>query len=146
MLFVSTNIPNTGDVVISNVRVVTGRVWENDAEFVIPPGNEFVEIHVLNQHDNFEVFNNATPDPGGEMYIEFTINGFSFGAEITEEDDEPQVFAPTPVGARPEVTPAPTATNDDNGMPTWVIILIVAGAVVVVGAIAFVVVKGKGKK
>jgi len=143
MLFISTNIPNTGDVEISNVRVVTGRVWENDAEFVIPAGGEFVEIHVLNQHDNFEVFNNATPDPGGEIYIEFTISGFAFGEEIDDADAEPEIFVPTPVDARDDVAPPTPAANDDGGMPVWVIVLIVVGAVVVIGAVAFFVLKNK---
>jgi hypothetical protein len=137
MLFVSTNIPNTGDVTISNVRVVTGRVWESNAEFRIPPATEYVEIHVLNQHDNFEVFNNATPDPGGEIYIEFTISGFAFGEEITDEEEEPQVFAPTPVDARDPIAPVTVTPDDDGGLPVWVIILISFGAVAVVAGIFY---------
>ena len=145
MLFVSTDIPNTGDVTVSNVRVVTGRVWESNAEFVIPVGTEYLEIHVLNQHDNFEVFNNATPEPGGEIYIEFTLTGFAFGAEETEEDEEPEVFAPTPVAAREDIAPVTTVPSDDDGLSVGVIVAIAVGAVAVLGIIVFAVTKGKKK-
>ena len=145
MMFVSTNIPNTGDVEISNVRVVTGRAWENDAEFRIPADTPYMEIHVLNQHDNFEVFNNAIPEPGGEMYIEFTINGFAFGEATDEGDAEPEVFAPTPVEQRDDVPePITVATaDDDGGFPVWAIVLIIVGAVVIAGVVVVFVVKKK---
>ena len=145
MLFVSTNIPNTGDVVISDVRVVTGRVWENDAEFRIPEGSAFVEIHVLNTHDNFEMFNNAAPASGAEVYIEFTINGFA-GEEYVGEVAEVQVFTPTPVEER--VQQQPTATGgggtDNDGFPVSVIVLIVVGVVVVIGGVLVVTRKKSG--
>jgi len=142
MLFISTNIPNTGDVEISDVRVVTGRVWENNAEFRIPVDAPYVEIHVLNQHDNFEVFNNAIPEPGGEIYVEFTITGFAFGEAPEAEDEEPEVFAPTPVEQR-EDTVALVTTDENDGFPVWAIVLIVVGAVVIVGAIALLAIKKK---
>jgi len=142
MMFISTNIPNTGDVEISDVRVVTGRAWENNAEFRIPEGNPYVEIHVLNQHDNFEVFNNAIPEPGGYMYIEFTITGFAFGEAPEVEDEEPEVFAPTPVEEREDVDLSDDA-DDDGGFPVLIVVLIAAGVVVVGGALLLVL---KGKK
>ena len=142
MLFVSTNIPNTGDIEISDVRVVTGRVWENNAEFRIPVDTPYVEIHVLNQHDNFEVFSNAIPEPGGEMYVEFTITGFAFGEAPEAEDAEPEVFAPTPVEQRDNAAEVAT-TNDSGGFPVWATVLIVVGVVVIAGVVVLLVMKRK---
>lgn len=134
MLFVSTDIPSQliadGNIVITDVKTVMDGGKEQAYTFV-DVEQDYARITVLNTYnDEVGVETIGYTMPTKSIDITFTVSGLSKDAEVTED--------PTP-------TPEPDKEDSDTGLPTWAIVAIIAGAVLVIGGGAAAVVLNKKK-
>lgn len=136
LIFLSTDIPNTGDIEISDVVLkVDGKSVDlaSAGAIISPDSVEYLCIMLQNvwNDDVKEIgFYNVPPK---SMSITFNVSGFDYDAEAPAEEAAP---AETEVAA-----PAEEASSVNVGL----IVGIVAAVVVVAGVIVFAVVRGKKK-
>lgn len=168
LLFFSTDIPNSGEITISNVKVdFDGKnVMEFAEGFTDPDSKEWLKVLCINIW-NKDLTNNhsmAGMLPNSNVKITFDVSGFDYDKaadaepevtpeptpEPTEAPAEPTA-APTEAPAEPTTAPttAPTEApadvdaDTDGGMSPAVIAIIVVAVIAVVGGAAFVVMKKK---
>lgn len=139
LIFLSTDIPNTGEITISDVELtVEGRNVDlaSAGAIVSPDSVDYLNILIQNiwNDDVKEIGYYVTPVTN--MSITFTVSGFAYDAEVTAP-------AETEVAAEPAATEAPAESGSSN---TGLIIGIVVAVVVVVAVVAGVVVVKKKKE
>lgn len=138
LIFLSTDIPNTGEITISDVKLtVDGKnVTLASVGAVVDEDKSFMEVGIQNiwGDDIKEIGFYTVPMSG--MSITFTVSGFAYDAAATD--------APSTDG---NTAPAPSTTEpaEESGSNTGLIIGIVV-VVVVVAAVAAGVVVSKKKK
>ncbi|MCH5271705.1 MAG: hypothetical protein J1E83_13370 [Lachnospiraceae bacterium] len=141
LIFLSTDIPNSGEITISDVKLtVDGRdVALAAAGAVLGEDKAYMEVGIQNiwSDDIKEIGFYTTPM--SSMSITFTVSGFAYDAAPAEE-------APS-TDTAPVESAAPAETTE-SGSNTGLIVGIVAAVVVVAGGAAGVVVakKKKGNK
>ncbi|MGN1147876.1 MAG: hypothetical protein ACI4TB_05600 [Lachnospiraceae bacterium] len=140
LIFLSTDIPNTGEITISDVELkVEGRNVDlaSAGAIVSPDSKDYLNILIQNiwNDDVKEIGYYVTPVTN--MSITFTVSGFAYDAEVTEAPAE------TEVAAEPAATEAPAESGSSN---TGLIIGIVVAVVVIVAVVAGVVVAKKKKE
>ena len=130
-LFVSTDIPISGDITVTDVKVTLG----GDEIYIFNEGyvlgintndkNDYYVIYCVNIWDAelSGLFDNRVTD--GEVAIEFTLSGFAYDkteetiTPLGAEDVEPNTYPPAlPIDKSPEI-------------PLWVIVLCAAGALAI---------------
>lgn len=133
ILGVSTDIPLSDDIVITDVKVIVdGKTRHTDASaFLDPDDTEYVKILIVNiwNPDKNEI--SYYPAPTESLEIQFTISGFNYDKAGSEE-------APTTDGTTDTETPAAEEPAGNTGL-----IIAIVAAVVVVGVVVFVVIKKK---
>ncbi len=174
LLFISTDIPNSGEITFSNIKVdFDGKnVMEFDEAFLDGDSKEVMKVLFINiwNKDITAAYNMAGMLPKSNVKITFDVAGFNYDkaadAEPTPEPTPEPTVAPTEAPAEPTVAPteAPVATeapaeptaapteapadvdaDEEGGMSPLVIALIAVAVVAVAGGAAFVVMKNKKK-
>ncbi|MBO5175815.1 MAG: PT domain-containing protein [Lachnospiraceae bacterium] len=170
LLFVSTDIPNTGEITFSNVKVdFDGKnVMEMAEAFLNPEAKDYAQIALINIWNSTLTgsYNMDGMLPNSTVTITFDVSGFNYdnpNATVAEPTPEPTV-APTEAPAEPTAAPteAPVATeapaepttapteapadvdaDAEGGMSPVVIVVIVVAVIAVAAGAAFVVMKKK---
>ncbi|MCM1538074.1 MAG: hypothetical protein NC254_06720 [bacterium] len=150
LIFLSTDIPNTGEITISDVKLsVNGSSVDLPNGALLSPDSESV-INMLLQNiwndDVKEVGYYAVPPTS--MSITFTVSGFNYDAEAPAEEPSGDTSSDaTPID---DTTPAPaeetTSTDTEKSGSNVVVIVVIVVVVVVAAAVAGVVVAKKKKK
>ena len=139
LIFLSTDIPNTGEITISDVELkVDGKKVDlaSAGAVVSPDSVNYVNILLQN------IWNNDVKEigyygvPMTSMSITFTVSGFNYDAAPAEE---------APAETPAESPAASEAPAEEGGSNTGLIVGIVAAVVVVAGGAAGVVVAKKKK-
>ena len=171
LLFISTDIPKSGEIVFSNVKVdFDGKnVMEFAEGFLDGDSKEVMKILFINiwNKDITASYNMAGMLPKSNVKITFDVSGFNYdkAAEVTPEPTPEPTVAPTEAPAEPTVAPteAPAAPTEapaeptaapteapadvdadaDGGMSPVVIAVIVVAVIAVAAGAAFVVMKKK---
>jgi len=143
LLFISTDIPNTGEITISNVNVIMDgkTVYTFDSGFIDPDSKDLLKILAANLWNadlaNGELFYYALPTQSIEL--QFTVAGMAY--------DNPDAVAVEPVATTTTTeTAAPVVEEKATGLSTGAIVGIVVAAVVVIGGAVVIVVLNKKKK
>ena len=148
LIFLSTDIPNTGEITISDIKLtVNGSGVDLGAGPIVSPDSvDYLNMLLQNiwNDDVKELGYYAVPPTS--MSITFTVSGFNYDAEAPAE-------APTedaaPADGNDTATPAPaeeTTSNDTEKSGSNVVVIVVIVVVVVVAAAAAGVVVAKKKK
>ena len=172
LLFISTDIPNSGEITFSNLKVdFDGKnVMEFAEGFLDGDSKEVMKILFINiwNKDITNAYNMAGMLPTSNVKITFDVSGFNYDkaadAEPTPEPTPEPTVAPTEAPAEPTVAPteAPAATeapaeptaapteapadvdaDAEGGMSPVVIVIIVVAVIAVAAGAAFVVMKKK---
>ena len=172
LLFISTDIPNSGEITLSNIKVdFDGKnVMEFAEGFTDPDSKDWYKVLFINiwNKDLTNAYNMAGMIPTKDITITFDVTGFNYDKaadaeptpevtpEPTEAPAEPTVApteAPKATEAPAEPTEAPTTApteapadvdaDAEGGMSPVVIAIIVIAVIAVVGGAAFVVMKKK---
>ena len=172
LLFVSTDIPNTGEVSFTNVVVeFDGKKVFTQAEALLnPESKDYAQLVIRNIWNSDAKTNLEGSMPSSTAKITFDVSGFNYdnpNATVAEPTPEPTVAPVEPTAAptetpveptaapteAPAATTAPTAapttapadvdTDAEGGMSPLVIVIIVIAVVAVVGGVVFVVMKKK---
>lgn len=144
LIFLSTDIPNTGEITISDMKLEVDGRDVAIAPIVSPDSVNYINMLIQNiwNDDVKEIGYYQVPPTA--MKITFTVSGFAYdnasaGAEAPKEE--------TPA-APSDAAPAPTEAPTDNagsegGMSPVVIVIIVVAVVAVIAAAAVVLTKKK---
>ena len=160
LLFVSTDIPNSGEITLSNIKVdFDGKnVMEFAEGFEDPDSKEWYKVLFINiwNKDLTNSHNMEGMIPAKDITITFDVTGFNYDkvAEVTPEPTEKPVETPipeeptaapteAPVAAEPTEAPAETPVDAEGGMSPVVIVVIVVAVIAIAAAAAFVVMKKK---
>ncbi|MBP3578716.1 MAG: hypothetical protein J6K15_11440 [Lachnospiraceae bacterium] len=170
LLFVSTDIPKSGEIVFSNVKVdFDGKnVMEFAEGFLDGDSKEVIKLLFINiwNKDLTNSYNMAGMLPKSNVKITFDVSGFNYdkAAEATPEPTPEVTPEPTEAPAEPTAAPteAPVATeapaeptavpteapadvdaDAEGGMSPVVIVVIVVAVIAVAAGAAFVVMKKK---
>ena len=141
LLFLSTDIPNTGEITISDVEVtMDGKAVDlaSVGAIVSPDSVNYLNMLIQNiwNKDGVAEIGYYTV-PMTNISITFTVSGFNYDAEATAPET-------TPDTAPAETEPA-ASESTESGSNTTVIIIVVVAVVVVVAAVAGVLVAKKKK-
>lgn len=146
LIFLSTDIPNTGEITISDVQLkINGSSVDlMNGPIVSPDDEEYITMLLQNiwNDEVGEIGYYAVPPTS--MSITFTVSGFNYDAEAQAEEP---TEAPAPADGN-DAAPAETTTSNDTEKSSSNVVLIVVIVVVVVAvaACAGVVVAKKKKK
>ena len=146
LIFLSTDIPNTGEITISDVQLkVNGSgVDLMNGPIVSPDDEEYITMLLQNiwNDEVGEIGYYAVPPTS--MSITFTVSGFNYDAEVQAEEP---TEAPAPADGN-DTAPAETTTSNDTeeSGSNVVLIVVIVVVVVVVAAGAGIVVAKKKKK
>ena len=171
LLFISTDIPKSGEIVFSNLKVdFDGKnVMEMAEGFLDGDSKEVIKLLFINiwNKDITNTYNMAGMLPKSNVKITFDVSGFNYdkAAEVTPEPTPEPTVAPTEAPAEPTVAPteAPAAPTEapaeptaapteapadvvadtEGGMSPVVIAVIVVAVIAVAAGAAFVVMKKK---
>jgi len=146
LIFLSTDIPNTGEITISDIKLtINGSSVDLGAGPIVSPDSvDYINMLLQNiwNDDVKELGYYAVPPTS--MSITFTVSGFNYDAEAPAEEPS------TDAAPADDTTPAPAepASSDDtkDGGTNVVLIVVIVVAVVVVAAGAGIVVSKKKKK
>ncbi|MBD5467715.1 MAG: hypothetical protein HDR21_06140 [Lachnospiraceae bacterium] len=146
LIFLSTDIPNTGEITISDVQLkVNGSSVDLMNGPIVSPDSELYLNMLLQNIWNDEVGEIGYYQvPPTSMSITFTVSGFNYDAEAPAEES---TEAPAPADNN-DTAPAETTTSNDTeeSSSNVVLIVVIVVVVVVVAAGAGIVVAKKKKK
>lgn len=144
LLFLSTDIPNTGEITISDIKLEIDGRDVAIAPVLSPDSVNYVNMLIQNiwNDDVKEIGYYQVPPTA--MKITFTVSGFAYD-NTSAEADAPKEETPA---APSDEAPAPTETPADNagsegGISPVVIVVIIVVVVAVVAAVAVVLTKKK---
>ena len=158
LLFISTDIPNSGEITFSNLKVdFDGKnVMEMAEGFLDGDSKEIMKVLFINiwNKDITNSYNMAGMLPTSNVKITFDVSGFNYDKAATEapaetpaEPEPTEAPAATEAPAEPTVAPteapADVETDAEGGMSPLVIVIIVVVVVAVAAGAAFVVMKKK---
>ena len=146
LIFFSTDIPNTGEITISDVKLkIDGNEISDVNAKVSEESINYLEVQLQNTYSDDIKTVGYYPTPMTDMEITFTVSGFNYDndapaatEEVTEapKDDASDGAADTEASL---VSPAP---QEKSGSPV-VIIVIVVVCLAVIGCVVFFVMKKK---
>ncbi|MDE7240135.1 MAG: hypothetical protein K2N41_10565, partial [Lachnospiraceae bacterium] len=146
LIFLSTDIPNTGEITISDVQLkVNGSSVDLMNGPIISPDSELYLNMLLQNIWNDEVGEiGYYAVPPTSMSITFTVSGFNYDAEAQAEEP---TEAPAPADGNDAAPAEETASTDtEKGGSNVVVIVVIVVVVVVAAAGAGIVVAKKKKK
>ncbi len=140
LLILSTSIPNTGEVTVSDITLTIDGKTISDITPTQEPGSDYIRINIQNIYSDIETVKTIGyyAVPCKDITISFTVSGFAYDAEVTET-------ATTETSTDTEVnliSEAPAEEASSGVSPVLIIVI----AVVVIAAVAAVVVVSSKKK
>lgn len=144
LLFLSTDIPNTGEITISDIKLEIDGRDVAIAPIVSPDSVSYINMLIQN------VWNDDVKEigyyqvPPTAMKITFTVSGFAYD-NTSAAADAPKEEAPA---APSDAAPAPTDTPADNagsegGISPVVIVVIIVAVAAVIAVVAVILTKKK---
>ncbi|MBD5482021.1 MAG: hypothetical protein HDR15_05745 [Lachnospiraceae bacterium] len=145
LIFLSTDIPNTGEITISDVQLkVNGSSVDLMNGPIISPDSELYLNMLLQNIWNDEVGEiGYYAVPPTSMSITFTVSGFNYDAEAQAEES---TEAPAPADGNDTAPAETTTSNDTEESSSNVVLIVVIVVVVVVAAAGAGIVVAKKKK
>ncbi len=137
-IYVDTDIPNTGEIVISDMALTIDGKSVSINPVISPDSKEYLTMLIQNIWNDDVKTIGAYTVPFETIEITFTVSGFNY-------DKAAEATAETTVSATAEPVVDSLTTEESAGVPVWVWVVI---AVVVVcgAAIAVTLIKKKGSK
>lgn len=140
LIFFSTDIPNTGEVEISDVVLkIDGSEVSDVNALVNPESVNYIDVQLQSIYNDELKTIGYYPTPMTDIEITFTISGFNY------DNDGAAVEEDTEANGGEETTEAPVVESEKNTPPIGLIIGIVCGCLVVVGLVVFFIVRAKKK-
>lgn len=143
LIFLSTDIPNTGEITISDMKLEIDGRDVTIAPIVSPDSLSYINMLIQNiwNDDVKEIGYYQVPPTA--MKITFTVSGFAYD-NTSAAVNEPEATPEAPSEAAPAPTEAPADnTGSEGGMSPVVIVIIVVAVVAVIAVAAVVVTKKK---
>lgn len=143
LIFLSTDIPNTGEITISDMKLEIDGRDVTIAPIVSPDSLSYINMLIQNiwNDDVKEIGYYQVPPTA--MKITFTVSGFAYD-NTSAAVNEPEATPEAPSEAAPAPTEAPADnTGSEGGMSPVVIVIIVVAVVAVIAVVAVVVTKKK---
>ena len=146
LIFVDTDIPNTGDITISDMKLNVNGSSVSITPVISPDSEEWLVMLIQNIWNEDVATIGYYPTPVTDISITFNVSGFDYDNEAaTEAADE--LISPAPEETTgDEVATEAAATDEKGGLGTGAIVGIIAGCAVVAGGGAAVVASKKKKK
>ena len=145
LIFLSTDIPNTGEITISDIKLsIDGRDVQC-SPILSPDSLSYVNMLIQNIWNEDVATIGYYAVPPKDMEITFTVSGFAYDNEAAAAPAEPE----TPSEAAPseaapsEAAPAETPAENSSSMSPVVIVVIVVVVIAIIAAVAVVLVKKK---
>lgn len=140
LIFISTDIPNTGEITISDIALnIDGRNVQINP-ILSPDSVNYVNMLIQNIWNDEVATIGYYAVPPKDITVTFTVSGFAYDNEsavaVEESAEEPS--------AEPESTPAEAPAEEASSVSPVVIVVIVVVVVAVIAVVA--VVLGKKKK
>lgn len=143
LIFFSTDIPNTGEVEISNVVLKVDGSEVSDVNAIVNPESvNYIDVQLQSIYNDDLKNVGYYPTPMTDIEITFTVSGFNYdndGAVVEEETTE----SSDEDGAT--TTEATVTTPEKSGPNVGLIIGIVCGCLVICGVVVFLIVRNKKK-
>jgi hypothetical protein len=155
MFFLSTDIPIAGNpAAFTDVKAILG----GSTKYTFAGGyvtgvdttdaKDYYEVQIINAYNaelggETGLFPNMIP-ASGVIAIEFTVSGFAYDKADDEPVAEPS-SSPADGGLPADYMPSNEPEDEGAGFPVWGIVLIIVGAVAVIGCAVFFIVKKKKK-
>ncbi|MCR5477095.1 MAG: hypothetical protein K6E92_05690 [Lachnospiraceae bacterium] len=149
LIFISTDIPNTGAITIDDVvlKINGGTVDLASCGAIVSPDSVDYLVILLQNIWNEDVktigYYNT---PFTDIQIDFSVSGFAYDAEVAAPEEAPAETVAEPAPAEAPVEAVVSAPVQESKSNTGLIVGIVAAVVVVAGAVCGVVVSKKKKK
>lgn len=139
LIFLSTDIPNTGEITISDMKLKVGGMDVSINPILSPDSVNYVNMMIQNiWNDDVKTIGYYSVPPT-EMSITFTVSGFAYDNESAVES------APAPETTEAPATDVTADSSESSGSNTGLIIGIVVAVIVVAAVIAVVLVSKKKK-
>jgi hypothetical protein len=140
LIFLSTDIPNTGEITISDIVLTVDGQTPSISPILSPDSENYVNMLIQNiWNDDVKTIGYYSVPPT-EMSITFTVSGFAYDNEAAVAPAEEE--ATTDDAASAETAEEETETTSGGVSPVVVVVIVV----VVVAIVAGVVVASKKKK
>ncbi|MCM1056083.1 MAG: hypothetical protein NC517_00525 [Firmicutes bacterium] len=142
LLFLSTDIPNTGEITISDIKLDIDGRDVTIAPILSPDSVNYINMLVQNiWNDNVKEIGYYQVPPTA-MKMTFTVSGFAYD-NASASAEEPA--APETPDAAPADTPAPAENSGSEGGVSPVVIVVIVVVVIAVIAVVAVVLSKKKK-
>ncbi len=143
LIFISTDIPNTGEITISDIKLsIDGRDVQCNP-IINPDDPSYIGMMIQNIWNEDVATIGFYTVPPKDMEITFTVSGFAYDNEAAETPSEqPPVEAATSEAAPSEAAPA-EAPAETSSMSPVVIVVIAVVVVAIIAAVAVVLAKKK---
>jgi hypothetical protein len=151
LIFVSTDIPNTGAITISDLALNIDGRDVTISPIVDPDSIDYLGImiqNIWNEDPSIQQIGYYST-PMSDISVTFTVSGFSYdnpdatGAVTTEEEEVADTGADTDAAAAATEEPAAETAAESSGISGGVVALIIIIVAVIIAVVAVVVVKKK---
>ncbi|MBR1567892.1 MAG: hypothetical protein IJ648_02935, partial [Lachnospiraceae bacterium] len=140
LIFFSTDIPNTGEVEISDVVLkIDGSEVSDVNALVNPESVNYIDVQLQSIYNDELKTIGYYPTPMTDIEITFTISGFNY------DNDGAAVEEDTEANGGEDTTEAPVVESEKSGPNVGLIIGIVCGCLVICGLVVFLIVRAKKK-
>lgn len=143
LIFLSTDIPNTGDITISDIKLsIDGRDVQC-SPILSPDSLNYVNMLIQNIWNEDVATIGYYAVPAKDMEITFTVSGFAYDNETAAPAEPAAPEASSESVTAPESTPAETPAESSSSVSPVVIVVIVVVVIAIIAAVAVVLAKKK---
>ncbi|MDE6749716.1 MAG: hypothetical protein K2K21_11755 [Lachnospiraceae bacterium] len=140
LIFISTDIPNTGEITISDIKLsIDGRDVQC-SPILSPDSVNYVNMLIQNIWNEDVATIGYYAVPPKDIEITFTVSGFAYDNEAAADTAEPETTAEPEASASVEEAPA---AEESSSMSPVVIVVIIVVVVAVIAGVAVVMSKKK---
>lgn len=146
LIFLSTDIPNTGEITISDIKLsIDGRDVQC-SPILSPDSVNYVNMLIQNIWNEDVATIGFYTVPPKEMQITFTVSGFAYDNEAAAAPEEPAASDVSSESVTaPEEAPAETPAEDSSSSMSPVVIVVIVVVVIAIIAVVAVVLAKKKK-
>ncbi|MCM1048803.1 MAG: hypothetical protein NC433_10295 [Clostridiales bacterium] len=141
LIFISTDIPNTGEITISDIKLTIDGRDVSCSPILSPDSVNYVNMLIQNIWNDDVATIGYYAVPPKDMEITFTVSGFAYDNEAAAATaEEPAAEAPV---EEPAAAEEPAPVEESSSMSPVVIVVIVVVVVAIIAAVAVVMSKKK---